>query len=170
MRSVLTVVTAVLFLLPLVTGCEKKTIPPVKPKEPAVEKPSIEPEVTVMEAPQGPVGYIYKPKGRRDPFIPLIMPREKKERVVSRVTGTLESYDIGDFKLSAIAKKGDKYYALLIAPDKRAFTVREGTVIGLHKGRIGKITADKVIIVEYSRDYRGELKPRQIVLELHKGR
>lgn len=169
MRPFLIVITAMLFLFSLVIGCEKKATPPAKPKKPAVKKTIIEPEVIAMEAPQGPAGYIYKPKGRRDPFMPLIMPRKKKEKVVSRIMGTLEGYDIGDFKLSAIAKKGDKYYALLIAPDNRAFTVSEGTVIGLHKGRIGKITADKVIIVEYSRDYLGELKPRQIVLELHKG-
>jgi Tfp pilus assembly protein PilP len=127
-------------------------------------------EAMLQETTKTNKGYIYKHKGRRDPFMPLIVPKKEKAKKGSRIaTGTLESYDISDFTLVAIAEKRGQYYALLVTPDNRSFTVNEGTVIGLHKGRVEKILSDKVIIIEYSRNYRGELRPRQIVLELHKG-
>jgi Tfp pilus assembly protein PilP len=112
--------------------------------------------------------YVYNPRGRRDPFIPLVEVG-RKEEIAKKPKGTLESYDATDFRLKAIAERGGEWYALLIAPDNRAFTVKEGTVIGLRNGKVEKITSDKIIIIEYIKDYKGELKPREIVLELRKG-
>lgn len=114
-------------------------------------------------------GYIYQPRDRRDPFVPLIMPTEKLREKEDRKVGTLESYDLGEFSLSAIAKKGSNFFALLVTPDHRSFTVKKGTTIGLNRGKVKDIFRDKVVFVEYSRDYKGERKPRQIILELHKG-
>ncbi|MEE8329324.1 MAG: pilus assembly protein PilP [Thermodesulfovibrionia bacterium] len=116
-------------------------------------------------------GFFYEPKGRRDPFIPLIeIKAVKKADRKPRPVGTLESYDISDFKLIAIVEKeGQKYYGLIRASDNKAFTVRLGTVLGLNKGKVKGITSDKLVIEEYIKDYKGELKPRKIVLDLRKG-
>ncbi|MBI4653517.1 MAG: pilus assembly protein PilP [Nitrospirae bacterium] len=113
-------------------------------------------------------GYVYDPEGKRDPFAPLIAITKEKAKK-SEVIGTLEGYDIGDFKLIATAKKAGQYYGLLLTPDSKAYTVREGATIGLQKGTIKKITNNRVIIIEHSKDYEGKLKQREIVLELLKG-
>jgi type IV pilus assembly protein PilP len=112
-------------------------------------------------------GYVYNRRDRRDPFVPLIV--AKKVETKDRQTGTLESYDISEFDLAAIARKGEEYFALLVAPDKRSFTVYKGTVVGLSKGKVADISDDKVKLVEYSRDFRGKLRSRDITLELNKG-
>jgi len=163
-----------LLLIPVLQGC-KKTPPATSAKPgttqgetgqtvtPQVQQPETAAVETVQEE-----GYIYQPGDRRDPFAPLIVPTlkaETKGTVTARI-GTLESYDITEFALLAIAKKGDKYYALLITPDNRSFTVYEGSGIGLHKGRVEDITGNKVVLVEYSKDYRGDSRPKQIILEL----
>ncbi|NOZ67666.1 MAG: pilus assembly protein PilP [Deferribacteres bacterium] len=113
-------------------------------------------------------GYVYQRRGRRDPFTPLIVPLKKQKKDKSKV-GTIEGYDLNEFALTAIAKKGDEYYALLVTPDNRSFTVKEGDTIGMNNGKVKEITSDKVRMVEYIRNYKGELRPRQIILEFHKG-
>ena len=124
---------------------------------------------TVLDEPTVQAGYIYDRRNRKDPFSPLISPvRTLKEKDASKL-GTLEGYDLGEFRLSAIANRGNKYFALLITPDNRSFTVNKGNKIGLNRGKIKKISSNEVVLVEYTRNYKGELKPREIILEFHKG-
>lgn len=142
----------------------------VSPVSLGAEKDEIKPEAIVQKAPDvKEESYAYEPGGRRDPFIPLVEVKRKKAGKKPRTLGTLESYDIADFKLIAIIeKKGGQYYGLLLAADNKSFTIREGTVLGLNNGKVKEISPDKVLIEEFIRDYRGELKPRQVVLELRK--
>jgi Tfp pilus assembly protein PilP len=113
-------------------------------------------------------GYVYEQRGRRDPFSSLVVISKDKKKDDSKI-GTLEGYDMSEFVLGAIANKGHKYFALLVAPDNRSFTVEKGSVVGLNRGKVKEITDDKVVMVEYVKNYKGELKPRQIILEFHKG-
>jgi type IV pilus assembly protein PilP len=116
--------------------------------------------------------HVYDPGGRRDPFIPLVdvSRGQSTEKESPRVLGTLESYDIPDFKVLAIVEKGKgKYTALLLAPDNKSFIIKEGSVIGLYKGEVKKMYKDKIIVLEHLKDYKGELIPRQTVLELYEG-
>jgi|Deesub1362A_J573_1020465.scaffolds.fasta_scaffold00134_13 type IV pilus assembly protein PilP len=155
------------------SGCSKKKPPPPKKKAEVKKEIEIKPE-ELKPLTEEPVkkseGYVYNPAGRRDPFAPLIVLRReaKGAEEAKRPPGTLESYDIGDFSLLAIVKKRDRYYALLLAPDNKSFTVNEGDTIGLHNGKVKEISRDRVVIVEYTIDYKGNKKPREVVLELHK--
>jgi type IV pilus assembly protein PilP len=112
--------------------------------------------------------YIYDPKGRRDPFIPLIERLETRKKKKG-VPGTLESYDVSEFKLVAVASKDGERYALILSPDNKAFTVRKGTVLGLYEGKVKDISDNSITIVEYKKNYRGEIKPFEFVLELRTG-
>ncbi|MBI4682826.1 MAG: pilus assembly protein PilP [Nitrospirae bacterium] len=127
-----------------------------------------EPEAAVQAAPDQ-AGYLYEQRDRRDPFVPLILPKKSRQKGEGIKAGFLESYDISEFTLAAIAMKGKEYFALLITPDNKSFTVTRGNVIGMNKGTVKDITKNTLVIVEYTRDYKGELKPRQIILEFHKG-
>lgn len=167
MKLFITLITTI-FIFSLY-GCKEGSTPP-QTEVIGAEKTKIEAQ-TLQEAPQKPAeeSNIYNPKGRRDPFAPLVAITKEKERK-AKVTGTLESYDIGDFELIGTAQKAGVYYGLLVAPDNKAHTVVEGTILGLYRGKIKKITENKVIVIEYKMDYTGKLNPREIVLELHKGR
>jgi Tfp pilus assembly protein PilP len=157
-------------------GCKGTQAPP--PAAKAVKPQPIQTAGSSIQQPQAesavedtlPVeGYIYDQRDRRDPFIPLILPtKEVVKKDVIKV-GTLEGYDLNDFVLSAIARMGTRYYALLTTPDNRSFTINEGDVIGLNKGKVEEISSNEVVLVEYARDYRGEIKPRKIILEFLKG-
>jgi|Deesub1362A_J573_1020465.scaffolds.fasta_scaffold01601_13 type IV pilus assembly protein PilP len=151
------------------SGTELQKKPAIKKKiiQQKIEKEYEEMQQALLESPILHKGYVYERRGRRDPFEPLIKPKRVKKKGTK--IGTLESYDLSDFTLMAIAKKGSEYYALLVTPDNRAFTVVKGMRIGLNNGRVKEITSERVVLVEYSRDYMGELKSRKIILELRKG-
>lgn len=152
-------------------GCAEKPAPPPAQKvKPAVAANTAAPapEETVQEAAE-PEGYVYERRDRRDPFVPLIIPKKSAPKGEGPRVGTLESYDISDFSLAAIARKGKSYFALVTTPDNRSFTVSKGSTIGMNRGKVKDITKNTLVIVEYSRDFRGDIKPRQIILEFHKG-
>jgi Tfp pilus assembly protein PilP len=111
--------------------------------------------------------YKYDAKGRRDPFLPLVETTKQKS-IRKRGASPFESYGIDEIKLLAIAWNS-KHYALIMLPDKKSYTITEGMTVGLQGGKVVKITKDAVVIREYIRDYRGEIKPRESILKLHKG-
>jgi type IV pilus assembly protein PilP len=157
MRKFALIITTVLVLSFSVHAEETKAVPG--------EGSQVESKI-----PEG--GFIYEPGGRRDPFIPLVDVSKKKEvsKKSPRVLGTLESYDLPDFEVIAIIEKGEgKNSGLLLAPDNKTFVVKEGTVIGLNKGKVMNISKDRIIVEEKIEDYKGELLPRQVVLELYEG-
>ncbi len=173
--SVSAVIVSLSLLMPVLQGCEKKQ--PAKIEKPQTEaSPLVKPQEAQAEATSqeavGEEGYVYQPRDRRDPFMPLIVPKKKTETKLTEAgsLGTLESYDITEFALLAIAKKGVKYYALLVTPDNRAFTVKKGARIGLNKGRVEQITDTKIVLMEYVKDFRGDIRPKQVTLELLKER
>jgi Tfp pilus assembly protein PilP len=151
-------------------GCSSPPPPPPKPVAQQAPQPAaaVESE-TLLKGTKFEDGYDYEQRNRRDPFITLVVPTKKKQKAEELKIGTLEGYDISEFVLAGIAKRGHEYFALLTTPDHRSFTVVEGNVIGLNKGRVEEITENKIVFVEYSRDYRGDLKPKRITLEFVKG-
>ncbi len=112
-----------------------------------------------------PALYEYNSKGRRDPFATLII---KTEAGKKKGATPIESYEVAEFKLTAILWDASGFYALVSTPDGKNFTLKEGTIIGLHGGKIYKITRDSVIIREVLKDYRGIAMPKDTVLKLHR--
>lgn len=171
-RLIMVSLAVAVLIFSALSGCKKSSAPPAAPAQQAEPaKPELQAEGEVQEAAKNDKGYVYDRKDRRDPFMPLIEVAKKTEKKdEKRVMGTLASYDIGDFQVLAIAKKGNRRYALLLAPGNRSFTVYEGTVLGFHNGKVEKITDNQVIIIEHIENYLGKIESRQLILELHKGR
>lgn len=113
--------------------------------------------------------YVYNPEGRRDPFLSIIT-AAKKAREQKRPKGLLplEDYDISQFSLVAIIWSKDTYRALVGLPDGKYYTVMEGASLGLHDGKVARITQDSVTVREYIRDYKGHLRAEDTVLRLRK--
>lgn len=163
--------TVGVLVFPLLYGCKKKSAPvPAQTAAPIPEQvPEAEAVVPVEEEKEEKEPYMYSRANRRDPFKPLIAVAVTPAGEIKRPTGTLESYDISDFEVLAIAKKGDQFFALLQSQDNKSFSVQEGATIGLNDGKITAITLDKVVTSEEYIDPFGKTKTRQIILELHKG-
>jgi type IV pilus assembly protein PilP len=113
--------------------------------------------------------YTYSPEGRRDPFLSIITAAKRVEEK-KRPKGLLplQDYDISQIRLIAIIWDEKVHYALIGLPDGKHYTIREGVSLGLHDGKVRRITEDAVTVRELIRDYRGNLKPQDTVLRLRK--
>ncbi len=125
----------------------------------APEQKSAEPTA----APTPPLFYKYASFDRRDPFIPLVT---KKGAEKLKGTTPLESHEISEIKLIGVVWTSRGYLAQVALPGGKSYTLREGTRLGPQGGNVVKITKDSVVIRENVRDYRGVLKPRDILLKL----
>jgi type IV pilus assembly protein PilP len=151
-------------------GCSKDTPPPRKP---AAKKSAQRPAQTDAKAAEEvkkfvPEHYAYNAKGRRDPFYTLIMPTQEKPTKKAGAS-PMESYGVDQIQLMAVAKDYQRYYALIRLPDKKTYTILEGMTLGLQDGKVTQITRDGVYIREYVKDFRGNIKPKDTFLKLHKG-
>jgi Tfp pilus assembly protein PilP len=93
----------------------------------------------------------------------------KQQQIKKKGASPFESYDISEIQLLAIAWDKNKYFALIRLPDKKTYTITEKMSLGLEGGKVEKITKDSVVIREYIKDYRGDIKPKDTILKLHKG-
>ncbi|OGW47921.1 MAG: hypothetical protein A2Y66_01220 [Nitrospirae bacterium RBG_13_41_22] len=159
----------IIFLLFTLGGCKKEQAPvkmpmagKVKPAEVKKDMKESDEEKKVVQG-----VYTYDSKGRRDPFLTLIA-ISKEKPIKRKGASPIESFSIEEIRLLAIARDKEKHYALIMLPDRKNFTITEGTTLGLQGGKVEKITDDMVLIREYVRDYRGDIKAKDTVLKLHK--
>lgn len=107
--------------------------------------------------------FVYDKKGKRDPFVSLILKTDEKTK---KGQTPLESYDVGAVKIIGIAWNQKGNFAEIVLPDGKAYTLREGMTIGLHEGKIYKITKNSIYIREQIKDYKGQLKTKETILRL----
>jgi Tfp pilus assembly protein PilP len=169
MKNVLCFFLIIGLFLPA-AACSKKKAPDKKPAAGKVAPAEAKPEAkeTVEASAVIPEEYKYDARGRRDPFLSLVAPAKQKQ-IKRKGASPFESYDIAEIKLLAIAWDKKKYFALIRLPDKKTYTITEGMSLGLEGGKVEKIAKDSVVIREYVKDYRGDIKPRDTILKLHKG-
>lgn len=111
----------------------------------------------------------YNSAGRRDPFLSiLILTKQKIEKQKKKKRNPLENVDVTEIKLLGVVKKGNKYFASVLLPDGKAFTITKGTTIGLYDGKVVDIALDRLVVREYVMDYRGRIKPKDTILKLRK--
>jgi type IV pilus assembly protein PilP len=114
----------------------------------------------------------YDPAGRRDPFLSIIALTKQKIKKMTkrrRTLNPLENYDLTDIRLLGIVFDGKEYYASVILPDGKGFTVRKGMILGINGGKIIELTADRMVVREYFPDIKtGKLKPKDTIMKLHK--
>ncbi len=153
-------------VLILGAGCKGKSAPPPsaakKPPQKVAETPPPKEEEKVERE-----AFTYDPKGRRDPFISLIEVAKAKP-IRKKGATPIETYDVSEIKLSAVVWDSRQYYALIMLPDNKSYTLKKGMTLGLHGGRVEEITRDSVVIREHVMDYKGQLKTKDTILRLRK--
>lgn len=103
----------------------------------------------------------YDPKGKPDPFEPVIRDEGQAGgpsiRPKKRVPQTpLERIDLGQLRLVAIVAAPSGNRAMVEESSGKGYVLREGTFIGLNSGRVVEIQADKVLIEEEYEDVYGK--------------
>jgi Tfp pilus assembly protein PilP len=111
--------------------------------------------------------YEYDAKGRRDPFMSLVVVAKEKPHFKKKAN-PMENYDVDEIKLTAIVWDNHQYYALVTLPDNKSYTIRKGMTLGLYGGKVQDITKDSVLIREQVKDYRGQLRTKDTLLKLRK--
>jgi len=137
-------------------------------------KPDAKPSSTPTGQQGGPKGrqsvdpadtsdYIYL--GKRDPFVPLIKPKEVEKK---KGTSPMEDFMVSDIKVVGILEKNAQYYAQIVLPDGKSYTIRPGQRLGLMGGVVSEITKEVVIIKEKGLDAEGKPVIKNITLRLRK--
>ncbi len=164
------ILVLILLLLVPLYGCKKEeTKNPVAQKvttqgQPKETEQKLEEKKVELET------YSYNPAGRPDPFLSVIEASKKEKEVEKKKKATkpTEAFDVNDLQIIAIAWDRDHHYAMVRFPDGKYFTLKEGMTIGLYGGKVIKIDPNTVVVREFIKDYKGELKPRDTILKLRK--
>jgi len=111
--------------------------------------------------------FAYSPKGRRDPFKPLIQDQvktvKKSKGRAEKLKGPLEKFELSQYRLVALMVVKGVPRAMVKAPDGKSYTVKVGEYIGLNGGIVKNIET-KVIDVD-ANGMRIEKSPDRIVVE-----
>lgn len=155
-----------LLLLPA-CGSQK----PAVPKKPEATKPQPAATAPQVPAPQAEIKvekevYTYEAKGRRDPFTSLVEIKSAAKK--PKGASPIESFDVEEITLIAIAWDQQQSYAMVTLPNKKSFTIRKGMTLGLYGGKVSEINRDSVIITEQVKNYKGQLTTKDTILKLRK--
>ena len=110
--------------------------------------------------------FSYGPKGRRDPFKPLVQKKKFAAKVKGRsdkVKGPLEKFELSQYRLIAIMVVKGVPRAMIKAPDGKSYTVKIGQYIGMNDGIVKNIET-KIAGIDKS-GLRVEKSPDRIVVE-----
>ena len=134
----------------------------------AQQKSSVKDETFIQDAVQPENdNFTYSPRGRRDPFKPLIQVKHdmvsKASGRANELKGPLEKFELNQFRLVALLVVSGNPRAMVKGPDGKGYTVKVGEYIGLHDGLVKKIETKIVEIDNYG--MRIEKSPDRIVVE-----
>ncbi len=118
----------------------------------------------------GDEAYTYQSAGRRDPFLSLIyVAKEARKKEKSRLRIPLEQYPVDQMVIEAIITgPGIPSYALVRLPNGKHYNLRIGTVAGVNRGRVIRITPGRVVVRETVTDLTGKKSTHEITLKLRK--
>ncbi len=163
-------------------GCGGEPPKPAKvPMPPPAQKPTV-----AQPAPQQPLqlsvpkpsppkilSYTYNPKGKPDPFRPLVVERpataaakkvEKRDRIPST---PLEKMDLAELKLVALIWDIPRPRAMVEDSGGKGYILTIGTYVGKNGGKVTKIDSTGAIISEKYQTDPGKIRIREIPLRLY---
>ena len=177
-----TLYAAPLLLLALLLGCSKHEEPAATPQPRHVQpaKPAL-PDASPVQNRLSSVaktGSHLDFTRRTDPFKPfapaaVAAPPARAGQPRSRSSSELfplQSSEVSKFKVVGIIAGLKENRALLIDPRGKGYVVQEGMQVGPNDGRVTRITASTVEVVERFKEDSGRYKKRTIVLTLAKKR
>jgi len=117
----------------------------------------------------------YDPKGKINPFIPLIQAKEEKgaksvvdDEKPKKLLTPLEKIELSQIKLVAVILMKDRQLAMVEESTGKGYEVKIGTYIGKNSGQVSKINQSSIIVKEYVKDYKGKRQAHFQEIKLHK--
>jgi type IV pilus assembly PilP-like protein len=103
----------------------------------------------------------YDPAAHRDPF------RPPRLNGAAQAKTPLETYQLGQLKLvGVVAQSSEGYRAMVEDSAGLGYIITTGTPIGSSGGVVRSIEPRRVVIEESTRDYYGDVKSKEVVMEL----
>jgi type IV pilus assembly protein PilP len=154
---------------------KKVPIPPAGKKTTA-PAPAPLPSSMEAKAEPGPIEkYIYDPKGKPDPFKPLIVekteaarakPKQAVEAVWEAAT-PLERMDLAQMKLVAVIWNISDPKGMVEDATGKGYILSIGTPVGKNRGKVTQITSAGVVVTERYETSPGKFKSREVALKLY---
>jgi type IV pilus assembly protein PilP len=173
-------VTLLLSITLMFGGCGGESPKPTKVPMPAVGKkvttPTQPPSSVEAKAEVPPLDtYTYDPKGRPDPFKPLVVekpetpPSKPKQALeaVSEGATPLERMDLAQMKLVAIIWNVSVPKGMVEDGTGKGYILSIGTPIGKNQGKITQITPQGVVVSERYEVSSGKFRTREVTLKLY---
>ncbi len=159
----------VLIVLAMLAACGSDITVSKSTKKKAPEARSAQ-ETVAAVAPAAKVekDYVYTSIGKRDPFRSIFDETggEATMDAVETILSPLQNYDITSFTVTAILWGIPSPSAMVVAPDSKTYTVKQGTLIGRNWGRVVKIKRDGIVVLEQTRMPNGQKITNTITLKL----
>lgn len=139
-----------------------------KAKKPKKEPKKQEQTVAVadekeLDMPEEGSDYIYKPRGRRDPFWDLLRGKSAKQKRETKEG--IAGLEIEQLELEGILFKRGEYIALFKGPDSKPYDVKVGQSV--YDGEIIKIDAESVVFKKILTIALGGTKEKTIIKRLN---
>ena len=173
-RNRILFVAVLLLVLAALPACKKQETPP-PPPTPAVKvaKPVQKQQSSAKIG--GTVEQLLDFSNKKDPFRPLAA-EPVRPKVVNIVRARkfageglpIQNYDVIKFRVSGIITGFKENTALVIDPAGKGYVVKDGMLMGNMGGRISRISASAVDVVEQYHDDHGRIRKRTVRLTLHK--
>ncbi len=155
----------------------KVPIPPVG-KKALAPAPAPAPAPSPVESKAGLASlekYTYDPKGKPDPFRPLIVEKTETAAPKARTSAQaaleaatpLERMDLGQLTLVALIWNVLTPRAMVEDNTGKGYILSIGTPIGKNRGKVTQISSSGVLVTERFEDSTGKFKSRQVTLKLY---
>lgn len=157
----------------LAVGCKKEEAPPQLPQQkpgPQAKKPVQKQVSSATKEGTAPRRFDFTAK--RDPFKSFVAPAQKADKLAApapvRWSGgiPLQSYDVQQFKVIGLIAGLKENRGMVVDPTGKGYVVKEGMEIGRNNGRIVKITATSIEVLEQYRTDSGRTKKQIVRLTL----
>lgn len=155
----------------------KVPMPPVGKKAPApAPTPASMPALVEAKAEPALIEkYVYDPKGKPDPFKPLIVekteaaakPKPTSLEAALESATPLEKMDLGQLKLVAVVWNIANPKGMVEDSTGKGYILSFGTPIGKNKGKVTQINSSGILVTERFEDSSGKFKSRQVTLKLY---
>ncbi len=156
-------ILTILFTMSVLTACGdtayrdlKQQIQQIKARNPGQIPPL--PSFKVIPT------YDYSAEALRSPFVPAL-PRQGSMLSANRFKEPLEAFPLDALRMVGILMETNKHWAIIKAPNNRLYYAARGNYIGQNSGRIIKVDADKIELIETIQGNKGWIKrPASLML------
>ena len=154
------------------SGSKQVTAKPIAKVSPDISKGEVGDLKEKRMASASTITDFYNPRGKLDPFAPLIKEKpvalavKHRKAVRHKLLTPLEKLDLSQLKLVAILRAQSGNKALVEEDSGKGYIIKKGTYIGTNAGRVLDILPDKIIIEEEVEDIYGKISVRKKEIEL----